>query len=309
MNSDIKQYGGCLPDKRDGRDYNALELMGDISVVKIPSFQEGYSLRRAYWPDMPYTNQGGTFACVAHAWTQYKELLQLKDTNEKTILSPKSIYNAIAIPGKGSYIRDGGMRTVNYGVNKEISVPTDSNELLITESFNFTPELIQEAAFYKNRIVASVDTQNFDILAKLIVMNDGIVSGWGSHAVWFDEYGVQNGKRYLKTPNSYGPGQDLYYFEDGPEKLFSIWTAVDVKNMKPKTDKLRLIRAKGEKTVWFLLNGKRYHVLNPGMMNDGLAEGIWGGFAEVEELSPEEVQMYLLIRIPLSDFLATRFAK
>ena len=43
MNEQILQYKGCLPDVPDARDYNALELMGDLG--EAPSFREGYSVR------------------------------------------------------------------------------------------------------------------------------------------------------------------------------------------------------------------------------------------------------------------------
>ena len=292
MNNEILKYKGCLPDLKDERDYNAEELMGDISNVKIPSFKEGYSVRRKYWSDMTAKDQKFTFSCVGQAWAYYKQILQFLDTGEKTELSAKSIYNPIAIPGKGSRIRDGGLRTVSYGVNKESSVYSDHKEEDITAPFNFSIELQEEATFYKNQIIASVNTQNFDTLARMIVINNGVVSGWAAHAVWFDEYGMLNGKRFLRTINSYGPAQELTYYEGDKLPLFSIWTAIDIRNMPKPKGKLRLIRAKGEKTVWYLLNGRRYWVHDPQMMSDGLVEGVWEGFSNVEELSKEEVYSY-----------------
>src|SRR3990167_8317121 len=106
--NNLPKNGGCLPDPKDDRDYRALELMagGDVPV---PSFEEGYSVIRKYWPGMPYKDQTGQFSCVGQAWAYYKQILQTKDTGEKTELSAKSIYNPIAFPGKGSYIREGGL--------------------------------------------------------------------------------------------------------------------------------------------------------------------------------------------------------
>jgi hypothetical protein len=68
-----------------------------------------------------------------------------------------------------------------------------------------------------------------------------------------------------------------------------------------ETGKIRLIRAKGEKTVWFLLNGRRYWVHDPQEMADGVAEGIWSGFSAVEELSKEEVYSYPKFTTSLSE--------
>ena len=59
-----------------------------------------------------------------------------------------------------------------------------------------------------------------------------------------------------------------------------------------KGNKLRLIRAKGETTVWYLLGGKRYWVFSPRMMADFVTEGLTDGFSAVEELSKEEVYSY-----------------
>ena len=221
--------GGALKDKQDNRDYNAEEILAGVDVP-IPSFEEGYSVIKKYWPDMSTKDQGSTFSCVGQAWALYKQILQHKDTGEKTELSAFSIYNPIAIPGTGSYIRDGGLRTVDYGVNKESTLPSPGDEATMTRKFDFEPYK-NEAAFYKNRIVAKVDTQDIDKLARMIYLNDGVVSGWGAHAVYFSDYGILNGRKYLRTPNSYGQNAELYWFEgevQGP--LFSIWTAIDVKN-------------------------------------------------------------------------------
>ena len=236
MNKELKQYiGGIIPDDVDLRDYDAETLMG--SNLNIPiDWDKGYDVIASTWPDMPNQNQFGQFSCVGRSWAHYKQIIQVKDTGEKTILSAKSIYNPIAVPGVGSRLRDGGMRTVNYGVNKESTVSSDGTEQEITASFDFKP-YATEANFYKNRSIASVYTQSFDTLAKMIVLNDGFVSGWGTHAQYFKAFGKLNGKKFLKTHNSYGSGSDIYYFE-GIEPLFSIWTAIDEKNIeansKPK---------------------------------------------------------------------------
>lgn len=282
--------GGCIKDLPDERDYKALDLLAGVDVP-IPTFQEGYSTIKKYWPDMPYKNQFNQFSCTGQSTALYKQILQAKDTGEHTELSAKSLYNPVAFPNKGAYLRDVLLRTVSYGVNKELSVPSGGTEAEVTAPFDFEP-FKNEAVYFKNRIVAGLDTQNFDTIARMIYLNDGVVSGWNAHAVYFSEYGILNNKRFLKTPNSYGPNNDLYYFENmGQGGLYSIWTAVDIKNMK-ETGKIRLIRAKGEKTVWFLLNNRRYWVFNPEMMADGVAESVWNGFAAVEELEAKEVYSY-----------------
>jgi len=299
---EIRQFfrkPGSLKDKKDKRDYKALEILAGVTVVR-PSFEQGYSAIKKYWPDMPYKNQKATYSCVGQAWSYYKQILQAKDTGEKTELSAFSIYNPIAFPNKGSYVRDGGLRTVDYGVNKESTLPSPDNEEAMTAMFSFI-DYVSEASYFKNRVVASVDTQDFEKIADMMFLNNGIVSGWGNHAVYFGDYGILNGKRFIKSPNSYGPGQDLYYFENmGQGGLYSIWTAIDILNM-PIKGKLRLIRAKGEKVVWFLLNNRRYWVFNPVQMADGVAEGIWDGFQAVEELDPKEVYSYPKTTTSLSE--------
>lgn len=228
--------GGALKDPKDKRDYKADEILAGVKVIR-PSFKEGYSVIEKVWSNMPPKDQGSTFSCVGQAWSQYKQILQKKDTGEETELSAFSIYNPISYPGVGSYIRDGGMRTVNYGINKESTLPSAKDEPTMTRKFDFSP-YEKEAEFYKNRLVASVKTQNFEKLADMIFLNDGIVSGWGSHAVYFDSYGTLNGVRYLKTPNSYGAGKELYYFEEKMSPLFSAWTAIDLKVVQADPDAL-----------------------------------------------------------------------
>lgn len=230
---------GALPDKPDARDYDAEKIMGsnlDIAVDWI----KGYNALEGTWPGMPNKDQAGQFSCVAQAWAHYKQVLQAQDTGEHTELSAKSIYNPIAIPGTGSYVRDGGMRTVNYGVNKESSVPSAGTEAEITAPFDFTP-FASEASFYKNLTAAGIKEPDFDTLAKMIILNHGFVSGWGSHCQYFKEFGILNGVRFLKTHGSYGEGSDMYYFEgtvpvnggvNQEAPLFSIWTAIDIKNIE-----------------------------------------------------------------------------
>src|SRR3990167_1558146 len=152
-NTKLPINSGALRDKPSRKDYKAEEILAGVEVVR-PSFAEGYSVINNVWADMPYTNQGTQFSCVARAWQLYKQILQKLDTGETTVLSAKSIYNPIAIPGVGSYVRDGGMMTVNYGVNKESTVPSDGTEEEITAPFDFT-SYTEEATFYKNRIVAT----------------------------------------------------------------------------------------------------------------------------------------------------------
>ncbi len=224
--------GGILPDEPDDRDYDAEVLMGSNLDITI-DWDKGYDVVEKVWPGMPNQNQEGQFSCVGRAWAHYKQILQAQDTGEKTILSSKSIYNPIAYPYTGSTLKDGGMRTVNYGVNKESSVPSNGSEAEITARFNFTP-YASEAIFYKNRSVASVKSQNFDTLAKMIVLNSGFVSGWGVHAQFFRAFGKLNGRKFLLTHNSYDTGSNTYYFE-GQDPLFSIWTAIDEKNIEAHT--------------------------------------------------------------------------
>src|SRR3990167_8675443 len=108
------QGKGALKDKKDKRDYKAEEILAGVQI-KRPSFEEGYSVIKKVWPGMPYKNQQANFSCVGQAWAYLRQILQKLDTGEETEISAFSIYNPIAIPFKGSYIRDGGMRTVNYG--------------------------------------------------------------------------------------------------------------------------------------------------------------------------------------------------
>lgn len=236
MNIKPPTNSGFLRDKPSKKDYKAEEILAGV-VVKRPSFAEGYSVIKNVWADMPYKNQGATFSCVGQSAALYKQILQKLDTGEQTEFSAFSLYNPVAYPGTGSYVRDVMMRTKDYGVNKESTLPSPQDEPTMTRKFDFTPYQ-KEAEFYKNRVVASISTQDFEKLADMLFLNNGFVSGWGAHAVYFAEYGIVNGKRFFKTPNSYGQGQDLYYLEGSPEPLFSAWTAIDLKVVEASSDAL-----------------------------------------------------------------------
>ena len=186
-NTKLPINSGALKDLPDRRDYKAEEILAGVEV-KRPSFKEGYSVIKNVWADMPYKNQKQTFACVGNAIALYKQILQKLDTGEQTELSAFSLYNPVAFPGTGSYIRDVMMRTKDYGVNKESTLPSPQDEETMTRKFDFTP-FIEEATFYKNRIVATISTQDFEKLADIFFLNHGFISGWGSHAVYFGEYG------------------------------------------------------------------------------------------------------------------------
>ncbi len=302
---------GMLPDLKDDRDYIAEELMGAKLDVEIPSFEEGYNVLDKTWKDMPNNHQEKKFSCVGDMVIHHKQVLQFRDTGEKTILSVKSVYNPIAIPYRGSYVRDGMLRSVNYGVNKESTVPTDATEAAITAPFTFTKEHEKEAAYFKNRSVASIRSRDFDVLAKMLFLNDGFDTGWHSHAQWFKAYGIINGARYLLTHNSYGAGSDMHYFESMKDEspLFNIWTAIDEKNMANEFKEVRLVRGIGEKTIWYVLNNKRYHVKNPTMMGDGLVAGLWGGFTAVEEIHLIDLYAIPKAKVSFMDFLSQYLSK
>lgn len=278
--------------------------MGSILNSEIPSFKEGYDAVKKWWPDMPNKDQGSTFACVGNGWAHYKQVLQAKDTGEHTELSAKSIYNPIAMPRLGSYIRDGGLRTVNYGVNKEAVLPSDKDETSIVKKMVFTDDLSKDAAYFKNYTVGTVNKSDFDSLAKMIYLNEGFVGGWAGHCMYFKAYGILNGKRYLKTHNSYGPGSDLYYFEGSGTTLYSQWTAVDIKNMpNANTQFVRLVREVGNTNVYAIFGGKRYLVWNPTQLQDYVAEGLTPGFSAVEEISTLDMSRIPLVKMGWIDFL------
>ena len=235
-NTKLPINSGALRDRPDKRDYKAEEILAGV-IVQRPPFKEGYSVIKNVWADMPYKDQKKTFSCVGQAAALYKQILQKLDTGEQTELSAFSLYNPVAVPGVGSYVRDVMMRSKEYGVNKESTLSSPPDEETMTRKFDFTPYQ-EEAAFYKNRIVATISTQDFEKLADMLFLNNGFISGWGTHAVYFGEYGLADGKRFFKTPNSYGQGQDLYYFEGSPQPLFSAWTAIDLKIVQADSDAL-----------------------------------------------------------------------
>lgn len=238
--------GGVIPDEEDLRDYQAEKLMGSNLDVPI-DWVVGYDATADVWPGMPNQNQENQFSCVGRGVVGYKQVRQAADTGEHTILSAKSVYNPIATPHVGSYVRSGMLRPVNYGINKESTVPSGGTEDEITAKFDFTP-FADEASYFKDSTVASVTSQDFETLARMIKVNRGFVSGWSTHCQFFKIFGTLEGKRFLKTHGSYGLGSDMYYFEGEEDPLFSCWTAVDVKNIQnppPKPDQFQFLKEIG----------------------------------------------------------------
>src|SRR3990167_5202317 len=173
-NTKLPINSGALKDRPDKRDYKAEEILAGVEVIR-PSFAEGYSVIKNVWADMPYKNQEQTFSCVGQAVALYKQILQKLDTGEQTELSAFSLYNPVAVPFTGSYIRDVMMRSKEYGVNKESTLPSPPDEETMTRKFDFT-SYQEEAAFYKNRIVATISTQDFEKLADIFFLNHGFIS-------------------------------------------------------------------------------------------------------------------------------------
>src|SRR3990167_11256444 len=86
------QGKGALKDKKSHKDYRAEEILAGVEIVR-PSFEEGYSVIKKVWPNMPYKDQGATYSCVGNSWALYKQIIQKLDTNEETELSAFSLYN------------------------------------------------------------------------------------------------------------------------------------------------------------------------------------------------------------------------
>lgn len=238
MNEDEIQFdGGALEDIPSKKDYDAEPIMGATPSPDMPSFEEGFDLEEKY-TELKQEDQGPkSWQCVGEANSYYAELLNFIETGKYINLSSKGVYSRIFIYGVGAYLRDGAKVLVNYGVPEESLVPsykpdgtTDENWVTDT-SWQSKEHILKNARKYSAKSYAKYRGQDFDFLARMIFENNGFVSGSKTHATYFKGYGIENGKRYINSKNSYGDRGDLKYFEGDPNPLFSIWTLIDEKNV------------------------------------------------------------------------------
>lgn len=296
---------GANRDLADVRDYQY-----DHLVLGAPQFdwRVGYDIELALGFKLPVKHQNGSLSCVGQATATLAYVLNAFELQtlygygerlQKAIpeLSAKSIYSQIALFGGRAYIRDAMKLLVNYGVNREIEVPSyydgrPPTERFIAETSWKNDELKLLASNFKAKEYRTIRSSNsIDLVAEAITMNGGVILGvdgenngtwtskfpvppltteWG-HAMYAGKARLINGKRYIGVLNSWGEdiGENGWqwlgeeWFTSG--HVFSPWTVVDTAN----TEWVKLIDKRGKprripvymlKTIRYLLNTKHYEL-------------------------------------------------
>lgn len=264
---------GCKKEPFDPKDFDAKLLMGeeeefpkkysvfqdlDLSRLRFNSVEE---LIRKIIED-----QGTSSACVAEATAYVAEALNIFDFGRYINLSPRSIYQAIHLPGGGAYLRRGAKHLVNKGVSEENLAPSypATEEQLRKE---ISEQAQENALTYQSKDFAKYfQKDDMDFYARMIHQNQGFLSGvelssegWqdarvrppkdgedtGGHALYFYKYDLTKTPKEVWALGSWGldygmddkPGRHIltpdYLLSD---YMFDVRTFVDKQNKMDTLD-------------------------------------------------------------------------
>jgi len=251
---------GAKEDRVDVRDFNFKDIVAGAPEI---DWEIGYDIEENLGISFKIENQNGSSSCVGQAWSKYTEVLNYVEEDKLVNHSAKSIYEQIALPGGGAYLRDGAKAVVDGGIALEKDVPSYliDNEPP-TEEFmrnnTLTDAIRDKMKIYKAKEYRSVSRGDFDLMALAIINDFGMVGGlygdnpgwanyfikppvsqnkWG-HAVFFKAFGQDENGKYFDFINSWGEqwGREgvgrLYVDIYGIENMFSFWTITDQANIK-----------------------------------------------------------------------------
>ncbi len=282
MDNIPENYRGCLESPEDSRD---IILGVDVELVpdpNAPTWEQGFN-NEARFGQLKSEHQGASLSCTGQGTSKYAEMVNLKETGEKTDLSAKFIYAQVALPGGGAYIRDAMLILVKFGVSEEATVPSYEDGKAPSESFMtnksaLTPAAFENAAKYRAKklvflpVSNPLTAQNWENLRQVIWQFGGVVSGWSSHCMVGFEYGLENGRKFIRFKNSYGEGSDQKYY--GDQRLYDISALIDLPNPPDKIFMAKLYRDPSNyNEVYAVNNGKRSHITNKYSLTQGAAIG------------------------------------
>ena len=292
-------YNGCLenpPDERDltfGKKDDDIELKADPNA---PSWEQGFSVEKHHKVILSRNHQGSSLSCVEQAWSKYDEMLNFIETGKLVRLSPKDGYSQIYLPGGAAYIRDGAKLSVNKGLCREELIPSMARDNPPSEAFmrekKQTDETRKDALIYRGKKFVELPVgywkltdQDWENLRQLLWKFKGFVAGYSGHCQYFIEYGLSNGKKYLKTVGSYGEGSDQLF--KGEYRLFNVTAKVDLPNPPDKISMLKSVKKKNGSEIYLIgSDGFKRHITTMQTYNDLLLAGVIIPFAE------EDVEKY-----------------
>lgn len=237
--NEIEHLGkGAIPDTVDERDFVA-PMMGAGVVDWTKTFMVA---------EPPNEDQNGSGSCVGQAWSYYHWQLEQKD------FCRRDIYAWIYLPGGGAYIRDGGLRIVNFGQDTRNNVQDPNPE---TEAGMEDRTGLDTTREKINRELNSfVLNKDIDTIALAIEQYKGVVFGvigtnegwqniahprppmngdsaqWG-HCLYLFGHTMLNGKKCLIAKSSWGTAGNTTvhyisedYFVNNGAYIFNPWTLI-----------------------------------------------------------------------------------
>lgn len=246
LNIESQFRSGVVEQPWDKRNLIFEEALG-ASPVKI-DWVTGYDIRNEIGADIPYKHQGTSLSCVGQAWSYYAWCKQVKEAmefykmtfqelqenypKELDVLSAKSVYSQIHLPGGGAYVSAGGARLIKWGIVPESVVSSYQNgstpgEEFMEEDTWLNDDVTKQAEAFSGseyRVIRA--KENMDLFAQAIQENGGVVGGvtgqngrgwlterpqiplpgketWG-HCIPYLAYGKDEYGEYCATPNSWG---------------------------------------------------------------------------------------------------------
>jgi hypothetical protein len=260
---------GALIDPKDERDYR----YDHVALGSAPfDWSKGFDIESELGFNLSPKDQGSNYSCVGQSFSTYAYVLNALEllpvylnaaVKHLPEFSAKSIYSQISLGhNKGAYLRDGARLLKNYGVNKEVDVPSYENDKPGSEKFMrlknwINSVLSSEAKHYQSSDYRVINNnRNIDLFATAIRDNGGCIIGvrganngtWYSlrpqkeehpswaHAMYAGKVRINNGKKEIGCLNSWGAkAGDRGWQWFGEEwfdgySMFNPWTLVDKRN-------------------------------------------------------------------------------
>lgn len=288
----LNGYAGCYEDRPDFRDYRYSELCGS-PPVEMPSWESGFDVEKKYGA-LKVENQFSSLSCVSQACSYYAQMLNLIETGKFTDLSARAIYSNIYLPNGGAYIRSGIQFIVDRGTPEEKLAPSynangNTDEQFMRDKSWESKEVYDNAKIYKSKSYATIsysDPNFLELCRQAIYVSHGFVSGFNGHCLYFNSYGIKDGKKYLGYINSWGSGWNGnghgYLFEDQLNQLYSVWTLVDEPNqpLPPNNSMMELVKKANSEKIFAVGGGKFFWIMNADSLNRGI-NSIWSGWESI----------------------------
>lgn len=263
MNVEHFGKGAIKQEHPDPRNYKYEELVCAAALTPF-DWEAGFTVESRAG-ELYVDNQGSSSSCTSQAWSKYKTVLDVIETDSMVELSAKDIYSRIFQQSGGAYIMDGAKLLKNRGVCKESSNSSYENGKPPSEPF--MREIIEtpaeEVSEYGAKSYAFTTHNDIEWIAQMIRDNNGVVTGftgdnagWAfadikptnspkwAHCVYLVGACMRNGKKAIKFINSWGKdwGDNGYgyFYADSLGNMFDIWTLVDKVN-KPNQETMKII--------------------------------------------------------------------